>query len=328
MDRDRVSPARPAGDARLAGETCERVVGRASEADGALGRREWLLGSAGAVVAAVAAASCGDGQEGRFAAFFQQHYLRLGEEEKKAVFARLEAECRRRYGVNVRVEDPPALDGVQFAYALNLSKCVGCRRCVYACVRENNTSRSPQIQYIRVLEMDKGSLDVERSDSYYEHATVPAQGKFYMPVQCHQCKDPPCVKVCPIEATWKEPDGIVVVDYDWCIGCRYCEAACPYWARRFNFAEPSIPPDEINPRQGYLSNRLRPKGVMEKCTFCLHRTRKGRYPACLEVCPTGSRKFGNLLDPRSEVRGIIETKRVYVLREELATHPRFFYFFD
>jgi molybdopterin-containing oxidoreductase family iron-sulfur binding subunit len=149
-----------------------------------------------------------------------------------------------------------------------------------------------------------------------------------MPVQCHQCAKPPCVKVCPVEATWQEQDGIVVIDYDWCIGCRYCEAACPYWARRFNFTEPDIPAGELNPNMGYLSNRPRSKGVMEKCTYCLHRTRAGREPACLEVCPTGSRKFGNVLDPESEVAYILAHKRVFVLKEDVGTIPRFFYYFD
>ncbi|MEY3211811.1 MAG: hypothetical protein RIT28_2292, partial [Pseudomonadota bacterium] len=150
----------------------------------------------------------------------------------------------------------------------------------------------------------------------------------YMPVQCHQCDNAPCVSVCPIEATWKEPDGIVVVDYNWCIGCRYCEAACPYHARRFNWHKPEIPAEEINPDQAYLSNRVRPQGVMEKCTFCLHRTRKGRLPACLEACPTGARVFGNMLDPNSEIRWVLENKRTFVLKEDLGTRPRFFYFFD
>ena len=281
-----------------------------------------------AAAVAVSTAGCGSTFEQEFEKVTRQHYKRLTDEDKQAIFKRLEAATRERYGVEAKIEDPQPLTGVEFGYALNLTTCVGCRRCAYACVRENNTSRDPQIQYIRVLEMPKGSLDVEKAESYYEHEEVPAPGKFYMPVQCHQCNDPPCVKVCPVEATWKEPDGIVVVDYEWCIGCRYCAAACPYWARRFNFAEPNVPPQEINPKQGYLSNRMRPKGVMEKCTFCLHRTRKGRYPACLEACPTGSRKFGNLLDPNSEVRRVIQEKRVYVLREELATHPRFYYFFD
>ena len=157
---------------------------------------------------------------------------------------------------------------------------------------------------------------------------MPQADKYYMPVQCHQCDNPPCVDVCPVEATWKEQDGIVVIDYNWCIGCRYCEAACPYHARRFNWAKPEIPADEINPEQSYLSNRIRPKGSMEKCHFCLHRTREGRMPACLEACPTGSRVFGNLLDPDSEIRWVLENKRVYILKEELGTQPRFFYFFD
>jgi molybdopterin-containing oxidoreductase family iron-sulfur binding subunit len=136
------------------------------------------------------------------------------------------------------------------------------------------------------------------------------------------------VKVCPVDATWTESDGITVIDYDWCIGCRYCEAACPYFARRFNFAKPSIPKEQINPNMAYLGNRPRQKGVMEKCHFCIQRTRDGRYPACLEVCPTGSRKFGNILDTNSEVSYILRNKRVFVLKEEVGTLPRFFYYFD
>jgi Fe-S-cluster-containing dehydrogenase component len=169
---------------------------------------------------------------------------------------------------------------------------------------------------------------MEKGNQHYHSATVPKKDKYYMPVQCHQCANPPCVKVCPVEATWTEPDGITVVDYDWCIGCRYCEAACPYWARRFNFTTPEIPKEDINPKMSYLSNRPRPKGVMEKCTFCLHRTREGKMPACLEVCPTGSRKFGNIIDPDSEVSQILKRNRVFVLKEEAGTMPRFFYYFD
>jgi len=118
-----------------------------------------------------------------------------------------------------------------------------------------------------------------------------------------------------------------VIDYEWCIGCRYCMAACPYGARHFNWAEPTIPKNEINTKTHYLGNRPRPKGVVEKCTFCIQRTRAGRYPACVEACPVGARKFGNLLDKDSEIRYIIEHKRVLVLKEELDTAPRFFYFY-
>ncbi|HBQ18658.1 MAG TPA: 4Fe-4S ferredoxin, partial [Myxococcales bacterium] len=91
---------------------------------------------------------------------------------------------------------------------------------------------------------------------------------------------------------------------------------------------PEIAAEEINPDQAYLANRIRPQGVMEKCHFCLHRTREGRQPACLEACPTGARVFGNLLDPSSEIRWVLENKRVFVLKEDLGTQPRFFYFFD
>lgn len=259
--------------------------------------------------------------------FLQKHYRELSNQEKQAVFRRLEEETKRDYGTDVTISDPQAIPGVQFAYALNLSICIGCRKCAEACHEENNHDRTTNNSYIRVFEMQKGGIDFEDGDATYDHP-VPQSDKFYMPVQCQQCENPPCVKACPIEATWQDPDGIVVVDYNWCIGCRYCEAACPYHARRFNWDAPEIPAEEINPDQGYLSNRIRPQGVMEKCTFCLHRTRVGKLPACLEACPTGARVFGNIADPNSEIRWVIENKRTFVLKEELGTKPRFFYFFD
>ena len=259
--------------------------------------------------------------------FLQKHYRELSRAEMDVVLRRLEGETARRYGREVTIRDVRPTEGVQFAYALNLSVCIGCRRCVDACHVENNHDRPTHQSYIRVLEMESGSLDMERGRTDYDH-DVPAADKFYMPVQCQQCENPPCTKVCPVEATWQEADGVVVVDYNWCIGCRYCEAACPYHARRFNWRKPEVPADEINPDQSYLSNRIRPQGVVEKCTFCLHRTREGRLPACLEACPTGARVFGNVLDPDSDIRWVLENKRVFVLKEELGTRPRFFYFFD
>lgn len=259
--------------------------------------------------------------------FLQKHYKELDVDDKEKVFRRLEAETKEQYGADVTINDPQAIPGTKFGYALNLSICVGCRKCAEACHVENNHDRKSNNSYIRVLEMDKGSLDLANGRANYD-GPVPKKNKFYMPVQCHQCDAPPCVDVCPVEATWKEPDGIVAIDYNWCIGCRYCEAACPYHARRFNWEKPQIAAEEITPVQGYLSNRLRPQGVMEKCTFCMHRTREGRMPACLEACPTGARVFGNLLDPESEIRWVLENKRVFVLKEEVGTKPNFFYFFD
>lgn len=246
----------------------------------------------------------------------------------QAALKEMEREYRERLGTNVSVSGSQAIPGVEFAYALDISRCIGCRRCVYACVEENNQSRNPELHWIRVLSMDKEKgVDFTHANPYYQPETVPEEGHFYVPVSCQQCRNAPCTKVCPTGATWTEPDGIVVIDYDWCIGCRYCMAACPYGARHFNWEEPSIPKEKINTHTHYLGNRPRPKGVVEKCTFCIQRTRTGRYPACVEVCPVGARKFGNLLDKDSEIRYIIEHKRVLVLKQDLNTMPRYFYFY-
>jgi len=262
----------------------------------------------------------------------QKHYRELKPDELKRIMESLAAKAEKEYGVRPNLRDVKPLDGVEFGYALNLTRCIGCRRCAHACLKENNQSREDdddiEMSYIRVLEMNKGAINLETSNVYYDPATVPQKDKYYMPVQCQQCRQSPCTKVCPVQATWQEGDGLVVVDYNWCIGCRYCMAACPYDARRFNYKKPTISKEAINPNQSYLSNRIRPKGVVEKCTFCLQRTRAGKYPACLEVCPTGARVFGNLLDPNSEINYILNNKRVYVLKEDVGTQPRFYYFFD
>jgi Fe-S-cluster-containing dehydrogenase component len=262
----------------------------------------------------------------------QRHYRELTPEQLQRIMKALEAKCEKEYGVRPTLGDLKPLDGVQFGYALNLTRCIGCRKCAHACIQENNQSRDSaddiEMSYIRVLELNKGAINLETSNVYYDPEKVPQKDKYYMPVQCQQCRQPPCTKVCPVQATWQEKDGLVVVDYNWCIGCRYCMAACPYEARRFNYKKPTIQPDQINPNQDYLSNRIRPKGVVEKCTFCLQRTRAGKYPACLEVCPTGARIFGNLLDPNSEINYILKNKRVYILKEDVGTLPRFYYFFD
>jgi Fe-S-cluster-containing dehydrogenase component len=264
--------------------------------------------------------------------FFQKHFHEMTSSEVKAVLERMEREYTQKYKRDIRVKATGSRPGVLFGYGLDLSRCIGCRRCVYACVKENNPSRNPQIQWITVLRFKKGDKwvnDLENADKYYNPAEVPEHGYFYMPVQCQQCEDPPCVKVCPTQATWKDEDGIIVIDYNWCIGCRYCMAACPYGARHQNWAEPGIPKEEINPDTHYLGNRPRYKGVVEKCTFCIQRVRNqpGRYPACVEACPVGARKFGNLLDPDSEIRYCIENKRIFRLKEDLNTNPKFFYFF-
>ena len=290
-------------------------------------RREAVVMGLFALAAAATTTACAP-DKFAFDEFVQKNFRDLSADELKAVLARMEKSYSQQFGTKVSVASTPPIPNTLFGYALDLSRCIGCRRCVYGCVEENNQSRDPQTHWITVLEMDKErGVDLQDANAYYDHATVPAPGKFYMPVACQHCENPPCTKVCPVGATWKEPDGIVVIDYNWCIGCRYCMAACPYGARRFNWGKPSIPKDELNPNTEYLGNRPRQRGVVEKCTFCLQRVRNGRYPKCVEACPVGARKFGNLLDPDSEIRYIIENKRVYILKEELNTQPKFFYYY-
>jgi len=286
-------------------------------------RRDFLCALAGC--AAAAAGACTDPTH---TPFFRDHLKELTPEEIERLLREKEEEFAARYGKEVEVGMQGPRPGVEFAYALDLTRCVGCRRCVYACVEENNQSRDPQIQWIRVLEMEKEKgVDFAHADPYYDAEEVPRPGHFYVPVACQHCRNAPCVKTCPVGATWQEDDGIVVIDYDWCIGCRCCMSACPYGARHFNWGEPGLPAEEMNPKTHYLGNRPRPEGVVEKCTFCIHRVREGLYPACVEVCPVGARKFGDINDPASEIRYILRNKRVFVLKAELNTLPRFYYFF-
>ena len=303
----------------------DRMPGETDEALGehALSRRDFLT-SVGISLAGMLAGCSSETRE----AFFQKHFLELTPDEVERRLVRIRDDCDRQFGREVSISALPAQPGVVFGYALDLSRCIGCRRCVYACVKENNQSRDPQIQWIRVLEMEKEKgIDFEDGNPYYDPERVPDPDHFYLPVACQQCRNPPCTRVCPVGATWQERDGIVVIDYDWCIGCRYCMAACPYGARHFNWGEPGLPPEDLNPNLHILGNRPRPRGVVEKCTFCIQRVRAGRYPACVEICPVGARKFGNLLDPESEIARILSEKRVFVLKSELKTDPKFFYFY-
>jgi molybdopterin-containing oxidoreductase family iron-sulfur binding subunit len=263
----------------------------------------------------------------RWQEFFKKNYRLMTQEEKEQTVARLEHLAAIHGNPDLQIGTEPPIPGVLYGYAFNITRCEGFMECVTACVKENNLDRKTNTQYIRIFEMEPGQLDPGSGDGQYFHE-VPVDNKFYMGTQCFHCENAPCTKACPTKATWMEPDGIVVVDYDWCIGCRYCQAACPYYGRRFNWGEPEIPAEEITRKQHYLGNRIRPKGKMEKCTFCIQRTRKGQLPACVEACPTGSRVFGNLLDPESEIRYVLKHKKVFRMKEELGTEPKFWYFID
>jgi Fe-S-cluster-containing dehydrogenase component len=287
-------------------------------------RRDFLCSVAGCAAAA-AAGGCGDFAHSEF---FRKNFREIGEEEMAGILKDIEAGNLEKFGVDTTVTAKDAIEGVEFGYALDLSRCVGCRRCADACTTENNQTRNPDLSWIRVLEMEeKHGVDFHHADPYYDAETVPQEGHFYLPMACQQCRNAPCVKSCPVGATWQEKDGIVVIDYNWCIGCRCCMASCPYGARRFNWKDPEVPSEELNPDQHYLGNRVRPKGVVEKCTFCIQRSRDGRYPACVEACPVGARKFGDLNDPNSEIQYVLRNKRTFVLKSDLNTRPRFYYFF-
>jgi len=220
-------------------------------------------------------------------------------------------------GKPVYYADPAGKE--KWAMVIDVKACVGCRKCVYACVEENNIGRTSGFTLIQVLEMEPGKIDLETSVLDYEEAGRP--DKWYMPVQCMQCAHPPCVYGCPVQATWKEPDGIVVIDYDKCIGCRNCMITCPYGARHFNWVHPEVPKDEVNPKVPLAEKAWTP----EKCTFCIQRTRNGKTTACVEACPVGARKFGDLNDPESEVSILLKTRRVWRLKEEESTEPMIWY---
>ena len=259
--------------------------------------------------------------------YFKKNYQVMTEDERNKTVERLERLYELKNKGSIQVSSKDAVENVLYGYAFNISKCQGYMDCVNACVEENNQDRSSQMQYIRIHEHQKGQINFEMADDNFYHE-VPAAGHFYVGTQCFHCQNPPCVDVCPVKATWMEPDGIVVIDYDWCIGCRYCMAACPYDGRRFNWSTPEVPKEEVNKEQHYLGNRLRKKGVMEKCTFCIQRSRNGKNPACVEACPTGARIFGNLLDPKSDIRWVLANKKVFRLKEDLGTEPKFWYFMD
>lgn len=259
--------------------------------------------------------------------YFQGNFQVMNDAEKRATVERLERSWELQHGSTIKVSPDGPRERVLYGYAFNVSKCRGYMDCIKPCVKENNQDRATGIEYIRIHEIENGSMNFEFADDRFFHQ-VPAAGHFYVGTQCFQCQNPPCVQVCPVKATWMEPDGIVVVDYNWCIGCRYCMAACPYDARRFNWQDPTVPEADVNPNQHYLGNRMRKKGVVEKCTFCIQRSRAGQNPACVEACPTGARIFGNLLDPASEIRWVLANKKVFRLKEDLGTEPKFWYFMD
>ncbi|MCX5684493.1 MAG: 4Fe-4S dicluster domain-containing protein, partial [Planctomycetota bacterium] len=295
-------------------------------------RRGLLMASAVAGISAFLAGCSPEVRE----AYFRKRFRELSPEEVQDVMDREEKSYAARFGKPVSVLATPALDGVVYGYGLDLSRCIGCRRCVYACVEENNQSRDPQVQWIKVLRMKKeDGVDIMKSDAYYNPALVPESEYFYMPVACQQCRKPPCVSACPVKATWQEPDGIVVIDYNWCIGCRCCMAACPYSTRFFNWSHPD--PRQVNAvgNLPYSPEQSIPRrmGTVEKCDFCPDMLREGKMPACASTCPMNAIYFGDQNeDAVTNASGVtvrfsqlISDNAGYRELEELGTQPRVYY---
>lgn len=209
--------------------------------------------------------------------------------------------------------------GPQWGMSIDINKCIGCKYCTYACQAVNNLADDMIYNVVTNETMQNGK-------------------EYFLSRPCMHCAEAPCVHVCPVKATYKRPDGIITMNFDLCIGCRYCEVACPYDARVFNWKEP-IKLSPKSPNFGFQEVANRPRGVVEKCLFCQHRIDGGlargmvpgidplATPACVVACPTGARAFGDLTDPESPVSKVLEeAKAVMRLREdELSTEPSVYY---
>jgi molybdopterin-containing oxidoreductase family iron-sulfur binding subunit len=215
---------------------------------------------------------------------------------------------------------------------IDLDKCTGCQACVVACKAENNIPFStPEqaalgrtISWMEVMMMIEGE---------YPHVKMR-----FVPRPCMQCDNPPCTKVCPVYATYKNEEGLVAQVYPRCIGCRYCTTACPYTVKYFNWYEPSWPAEMKQCLNPDVSTR--PKGVVEKCTFCHHRLQKAKerataekrglregdyVPACVQTCPADAMYFGDLDDSNSTVAQLAKSSRAFRLLEDLGTEPKVIY---
>jgi Fe-S-cluster-containing dehydrogenase component len=201
---------------------------------------------------------------------------------------------------------------------IDINKCIGCNYCTYACQAVNNLADDMLYNVVTTETTQSGE-------------------EFFLSRPCMQCEEAPCVHVCPVGATYYRADGIVAMDYTRCIGCRYCQVACPYGARVFNWRDP-IETSPKAPTFGTQEVENRPRGVVEKCHFCSHRIDYGverglvpgvdepATPACVVACPTGARVFGDLTDPTSPISTAqVEASVTLRLREDLSTEPRVYY---
>ncbi|MBI4876575.1 MAG: 4Fe-4S dicluster domain-containing protein [Acidobacteria bacterium] len=215
-------------------------------------------------------------------------------------------------GAETKTAEEPKYDPAAHNYAMGVdpNKCIGCGRCVEACKTENDVPREPfyfRTWVERYTIQRGGEVTVSSTnggiDGFRPASEAGLLRTFFVPKLCNQCAHPPCVQVCPVGATFTTRDGVVLVDHKYCIGCRYCIQACPYGAR---FLHPVT-------------------HTAEKCTFCYHRVVKGLNTACVEVCPTGARVFGDLKRPSSPLQRFMRFNPIQVLKAHLNTEPKVYY---
>ncbi|HEX7487234.1 MAG TPA: 4Fe-4S dicluster domain-containing protein [Vicinamibacterales bacterium] len=209
----------------------------------------------------------------------------------------------------------------RLAMAIDVRRCLedsGCHACIDACHGAHNVpalpDRAHEVKWIWKEPFER-AFAVEDAETL----TAALRGADVL-VFCNHCDNPPCVRVCPTQATWKRDDGVVVIDEHRCIGCRYCVAACPYGSRSFNWVDPR--PFVAHATSEYPT---RTRGVVEKCNLCEERLAEERLPACVEACPGRAMLFGDLSDPKSEIRMVLAERYAIRRRPELGTRPQVYY---
>jgi Fe-S-cluster-containing dehydrogenase component len=197
-----------------------------------------------------------------------------------------------------------------WGYIVDTSRCIGCGACVRACKMENNVPDNYFRTWVERYEINKdekirvdspkGAIESFKENNFPASEIVKA---FFVPKLCNHCYDSPCVQVCPVGASYHSPDKVVLIDKEHCVGCGYCVQACPYSCRYIN----------------------QEKGTADKCTFCYHRIHKGLAPACVNACPRNARLYGNLKDPESKIRKVLNQRKYGLLKAELGTNPKCYY---
>jgi tetrathionate reductase subunit B len=200
-----------------------------------------------------------------------------------------------------------------WAMVVDVEKCIGCGNCVRACKRENDVPLEPlffrtwvERYHVEAEDMEHPTVDSPNGgyDGFPERYRSDDGAKsFFVPKLCNHCAHSPCVQVCPVGATFESPDGVVLVDRTYCLGCRYCVQACPYGCRF------------IDPRTS----------TVDKCSLCYHRITRGLTTACCETCPTGARSLGDLKDPKDPIHAFLRTHKVQVLKPQMATGSKTYY---